>query len=279
MEPQIFWLYSLASVSLAWGVFGMRIALSVLAANAVLACIFWYAPVYMPEESGLADVLLIGYPLYWGVAFFLFRFVELLPLPAPPVALRVGAGCLAALAFVLLANWGFIGHNARLLYAAYIAPVQERPRLLEEEFARAAYGQVCLDSNATLMRLAMGADDRAVVAVLLDAFGRCYSASATMEEVVKPVLDAGDVHAFELLLESGLKPGSLVSGSPYRGSVLAYAAGVAQNRELVRVLVRRYPEEAKTLPFLGVLQGDLKSANNNAMLRLLRELKVLPPED
>lgn len=273
MEPQTFWLYSLASVSLIWGVFGLRIALSVLAANAVLAVIFWH----FPGGNGLSDVLLIGYPLYWGVAFFLFRFVEYIPLPAPPVALRVALGCIAAAALTVLANWGWIGHNARLLYATYAAPVEDRPRLLEREFARATYGQVCLDSNATLMGLAMGARDRETVAVLLDAFGRCHGASATMEQTVRPVFDAGDVDSLIFLMDSGLKPSTLVSGSPYRGSALAYAAVVAQNRELVRELVRRNPENAKTLPFLSVVFADLKLINHNAMIRLLEGLGVCLP--
>lgn len=273
MEPQTFWLYSLASVSLIWGVFGLRIALSVLAANAILAVIFWY----LPGDSGLGDVLLIGYPLYWGVAFFLFRFVEYIPLPAPPVALRVASGCIAAAVLAILANWGWVSYNARLVYATYAAPVEERPRLLEREFAHATYAQVCLDSNATLMRLAMAAGDHKVTGVLLEAFGRCYSASATMEQVVRPVFDAGDVNALGFLMESGLKPSTLVSGSPYRGSALAYAASVVQNRELVRALARHNPEDARVLPFLGVLFADLKYANNNAMIRQLTDLGIAPP--
>lgn len=270
MEPQVFWLYSLASVSLVWGVFGLRTALGVFAANAILAVIIWYAP----QENDIAALLFIGYPFYWGLAFFLFGFIEAIPLPSPAIAYRVVLGCLAGIAFVMLANWDMLRHNAALLYATYAAPVEKRPGLVEKELARATYGQVCLDSNATLMRLALDMKDSEVTAVLLDAFSRCYSASATVEEVVKPVLDNGDIERFEFLLNNGLRPSSLVSGSPYRGSVLAYAAGVARNPELVTALARHYPEDCKHVRFLDVLLSDLRKDGNTAMLELLREKGV-----
>lgn len=273
MDPQVFWLYSLASVSLLWGIFGLRTALGVFVANLILAFILWCAP----RESDLADALLIAYPLYWGASFYFFAFIEKIPLPDPGVVLRVVFGCVAGLVFVALANWGQLSHDAVLLYAAYAAPVEKRPHILAKEFAHASYGQVCLDSNAILMRLALVTKDRKVATVLLSAFDRCYSASTTVEEVVKPILDSGNIEQFEFLLDSGLKPASLISGSPYRGSVLAYAAGVAQNPELITALRRHYPESSRQVPFLDVLLNDLKRDDKQAMLDLLREEGITTP--
>ena len=274
MEPQIFWMYSLAAVALTWGLFGLRLAVSVLAANAVLALIFYG----LPREAlgpAITGALPFGYPIYWGAAFFLLRWLDALPLPAFPVVPRVVLGVILAMTFVILANKDDVGHSWNLLYATYAAPVEERPALLREEFARSSYQEVCLDSNATLMRLAVSARDKEVAGLLLDAFSQCHTASATMVQAIKPLFDQGDLASIDFLMENGLKPSTLIAGSAYRGGALSYAATVARNREIVLSLIQHDVTDARSLPFLSVLQTTLEEQRNDDMLALLRGAGVL----
>lgn len=277
MEPQTFWLYNFAAVAIAWGVFGLRFGLSVLAANCVLAAVFFA----LPQEYGgfnLRDVLLIGYPIYWGIAFLVFRWVEALPLPSSPLPLRIAVGCVVCIGCVVLAHRGTLSRESSILYAVYLAPVEERPVILEKEFADSPYTDICLDSKAELLRLAMGVGDHDVTAVLLQAFTRCHSGSRTMTEVVKPILDEGDLDGLRFLLDSGLKPSMLVYGSAYRGSVLSYAATVARQPDIVRMLIRHDPEGARNLPFLSVLMETLVESEDLAMLHLLHDEGIPIPE-
>lgn len=275
MDPHIFWMYSLAAAGLTWGAFGLRFGLSVLAANAALAFILYALPPGSLSPA-LANILPFGYPFYWGAAFFLLRWLDILPVPALPVVLRVVLGTFLALFFVVLANKDTLGHSANILYATYLAPVAERPALLREEFSHSTYSQVCLDSNATLMRLAITARDKEVAGLLLDVFSPCHSASATIVQAVKPLFDDHDLESLEFLMANGLKPSTLISGSAYRGTALSYAATVVGSREIVLSLIRHDPMDARMVPFLPVLEATLEEQDNDAMLSLLREAGILP---
>lgn len=267
MDMRTLWLYGLALASLVWGLFGLRTALAMLAANTVLAAILCF----VPNTGGFATILSVGYPFYLFMAFFLFSFIECIDFPVLSAAKRIVLSLVGCLVFAALINWDLVSYNARLAYAAYGATVEERPRLIHEAFADAGYGLVCLDSNATLLRLALGAKDQATTAVLFDAFDRCHRASVTVEKVVKPLLDSGDMEQIGFLIENGLKPSTLVFGQAYRGSALAYAARVAKNPKLVMALLSRYPEKARSTPFIGVLLNDLKNNNELEMLELFEK--------
>lgn len=267
MDVRILWLYSMALASLVWGLFGLRGALAVLAANTTLAVILCF----VPDADGLASLLSIGYPFYLYMAFFIFGFIEHINIPAVPVTTRVILGCMGCIGFAVLIHWGWVSHNVRLVHAAYIARVEDRPRLIQEAFADASYEQVCLNSNATLLSLALGAKDQATTAVMLDAFDRCHKASATVKDVVIPLLGSEDMEQIDFIVKNGLKPATLVSGSAYRGSALAYAALVVKSPELVTALLSRYPEEAVNTPFIEVLLNDLTKANELEMRALLEK--------
>lgn len=276
MEAITFWCYALAASLLIWGALGLRFALSVLAANAVLACITYLLPEHTQLSANAVTALMLCYPLYWGVAFFLLRFVD--ALPQGSVLLRLALCCVLALACVLFANRGLLVRTGTLFYATYLSDPAKRPGMIAEVFEASDYQQVCLDSQATLMRLAVDARDADVAGVLLKAYARCYSASQTMLEAVRPLFAAGDVEAVAFLTDSGLKPSTLVCGSAYKGTALACAALEAQQPEIVRLLVSRAPDDARNLKHLSVIFDTLREEQDAAMLDVLRQAGLAAPE-
>lgn len=275
MESHTFWAYSLASVFLVWGALGLRFALSVLAANAALAVLLFCLPAGTLGPA-VRSALPFGYPVYLGAAFYALERLDRASLPSLPGGLRFFGGLLAALLFAAAANLPTLSYVWNMQCAVYLAGPKERPALLTKTLARSSYQQVCLDSHAPLMELALQARDRDVLRALLAAYDRCYSASATVGAVVKPLFDAGRTEEVSVLLESGLRPSSLVSGTPYKGTALAYAALEAKSRELVEAIVNHDRSDAQVLPFLHALVEALHERADTAMLHYLREEGVIP---
>ena len=274
MNAQTFCLYSLAAACLVWGALGLRFALSVLVANTILAFLLFNVAVLSDNENLLYALMLL-YPLYWGVAFAIFRFLDQANLPSLNVSLRFALGCVTALGFVLGANWGSLAREGNLFRLTYFVDPKERAGQLEDFLKRSGEKRLCDDSYATLMRLAVNAGDKEVIKVFFRAFSVCNGAAATVSDVVKPVLDSGDAASLEFFLQCGLAPDTEVFGHNYaNGTALAYAATATGRPELVRLIAASAPEKARQLKYRGNMLETLTEQDNKEMLSVLVQLGI-----
>jgi hypothetical protein len=274
MDPLTFCLYSLAAACLVWGVMGLRFALSVLAANAVLAVLFFCLTAAI-DNTNLQYALVLSYPLYLGLAFVLFAFCERVGLPSLNIFWRFGLGCAAALCLALWANGDALLRGATQLGITYFVQPQERAGRLADFLRRSDKKQRCDESYATLMTLAVDARDAEVVRVLFDAFSVCDGAAETVNDTVRPVLDSGDAAALDFFLQCGLFPDTEVFGHDYaNGTALAYAATVAKRPELVRQIVASAPERARRMKYLGTMLETLKEQGGKEILSVLEQMGV-----
>lgn len=275
MSFQIFWLYTLAVCALVWGVLGLRFATAVLAANCLLSALLFGARHLI--DDNLLHALMFCYPLYWGIAFALLSRLDKLPLPSPGASLRFFLCFFAALGFLSAARWDDVVLSGRLIYAAYIADVDERPALVRQAMRQASAKQVCRESHATLMRLAVNARDAEVVSGLLDSFAVCRRASRTMQIAVMPLLDDNELEDVEFLLANGMKPSTLVFGADYaNGTVLAYAATATGHSELVRLIAAHDPADARNMKYFDMMLEALRTQKNEKMLRALADAGIIP---
>ena len=274
MNEQTFCLYGLAAAFLVWGALGLRFALSVLVANIVLAFIlFGLGPVL--GDNNLLYVLMLLYPLYWGLAFAAFRFLDRPDMPSISVPLRFGLGCVTALGLVLWAHWGFLAREGNLFRITYLVEPKERAVQLEDFLKSSGRERVCDDSYATLMRLAVKAGDVDVVEVLFSAFSVCNGAAETVSDTVKPLIDNGDAALLKFLLQCGLEPDTEVFGHDYaNGTALAYAAVIAKQPELVRLIADSAPDKARGLKYRDNMLEALKEQGNKEMLSVLDQLGI-----
>lgn len=270
MVSHSFLFYTLFAAALLWVALSLRFALSVLAANAIWAALSLLLADAVAGDT-LYQVLLLCYPLYWGLSFYALRLLDFLPLPTLPAFARAWIGLIAALAFLAAANWGVLVREGRLAYAVYFADPAERPARVGEALALSGTERVCGDSHATLMHLALDARDKAVVSELLKVFDRCPNASLTAVEAIKPLFDRGDEQGLAFLLECGFKPSSLVYGGAYsHGTALAYAA-CEDKPALARLLLRHDLQDARSLRYLEALKKKLEDDGRAEMLEVLRQ--------
>lgn len=274
MNEQIFCLYGLAAAFLVWGALGLRFALSVLVANIVLAFIlFGLGPAL--GDNNLIYVLMLLYPLYWGLVFAAFRFLDRPDMPSISVPLRFGLGCVTALGLVLWAHWGFLAREGNLFRITYLVEPKERAVQLEDFLKSSGRERVCDDSYATLMRLAVKTGDADVVEVFFSAFSVCNGAAETVSDTVKPLIDNGDAALLKFLLQCGLRPDTEVFGHDYaNGTALAYAAVIAKQPELVRLIADSAPDKARGLKYRNNMLEALKEQNNKEMLSVLDQLGI-----
>lgn len=274
MSAQTFHLYSLAATCFVWSALGLRFALSVLIANTVLAFLLFHFDPGGGSEN-LLYVLMLLYPLYWGIAFAVLRFFERPELPSLNVSLRLVLGCTAAVGLVVAANWIPLAREGNLLRITYLAEPKERAALLDAFLEQSGNRLVCDDSYATLMRLAVNARDAEVLEVLFKAFSSCNGAALTVTDVVKPMLDNGDAASLEFLLQCGLAPDTEVFGHDYaNGTALAYAATATGRPELVRLIAASAPKKAKNMKYLGNMFETLKERDDQDMLSVLARLGI-----
>lgn len=274
MNAQTFCLYSLAAACLVWGALGLRFALSVLVANIILAFLLFNVSAISSNENLLYALMLL-YPLYWGVAFAIFKFLDQANLPSLNVSLRFALGCATALGLVLSANWGPLAREGNLFRLTYFVDPQERAAQLGDFLKRSDEKRLCDDSYATLMRLAANAGDKEVVKVFFSAFSVCNGAAATISDVVRPVLDSGDAASLEFFLQCGLAPDTEVFGHDYaNGTALAYAATATERPELVRLIAASAPEKARHLKYRGNMLEALTERGNKNMLSVLAQLGI-----
>lgn len=274
ITPQAFWLYSLAVCALAWGTLGLRFAVSVLAANGLLAVLLFSLRDFLGDN--FIHALIFCYPLYWGAAFALFAGVDRLQLPSPGPVVRFFMGGLAALSLVCIAKQGDLEFSGRIFNATFVADVQDRPALIRRAFTGGSGTQVCRDSHANLMALALHARDGEVVRALVDSFAVCPVASRTMQVVVKPLIDQGSTDELSFLLQNGLKPSTLVFGADYaNGSALAYAATASNHPEVVKLIGGHDRQDAKNMKYFTMMIEALQAQDNAPMLRALREAGLL----
>lgn len=274
MNAQTFCLYGLAAAFLVWGALGLRFALSVLAANIVLAFILFGLGPALGNENLLYALMLL-YPLYWGLAFAAFRFLDQPDLPSLSVPLRFGLGCVTALGLVMWAHWGFLAREGNLFRITYLVEPKERAVQLADFLKFAGRERVCDDSYATLMQLAAKAGDKEVVEVLFDSFSDCNGAAETVSDTVKPLIDNGDAASLEFLLQCGLEPDTEVFGHDYaNGTALAYAAVIAKQPELVRLIAASAPDKARGLKYRDNMLEALKEQGNKEMLSVLEQAGI-----
>ena len=274
MSAQTFCLYSIAAVCLVWGVLGLRFALSDLAANAVLALLLFNLDKVIGSEN-LLIALMLSYPLYWGLAFAIFKALDRPELPSLNVSLRLGLGCLTAFVLVLYINWAPLAHAGNLFHLTYLVNPEERAPRLAAFFKGADEERICDDSYDDLMRLAVNAGDKEVTRVLFTAFSTCKGAATTVSEVVQPVIDDGDAARLEFFLENGLTPDMEVFGYDYaNGTALAYAATAARRPEIVRMIFAASPEKALKMKYLHSIVETLKQQDDKTMLSVLNELGI-----
>lgn len=271
MDAQTFWFYSAASACFVWGVLGTRFALSVLLANAVLAFLLFVLAESI-GNSNLLYALMFCYPLYWGLAFAGLSFFVPQGLPAFAVSLRLGLGCFLALVFILCSHSNALLHSATLLQITYLSEPKQRPAALKAFFQNSSEEQVCRNSYATLMRLALNARDKETLSVLLQSFSPCRGAASTLSEVVKPLIDNNALGEVQFLLECGLSPATEVFGHEYaNGTALAYAAAVARKPEIARAIFVADPEKARNMKSFSILMDTLRAQGNEEMLSLFSE--------
>ncbi len=245
MNEQTFCLYGLAAAFLVWGALGLRFALSVLVANIVLAFILFFLGPALGDNN-LLHVLMLLYPLYWGLAFAAFRFLDRPDMPSISVPLRFGLGCVTALGLVMWAHWGFLAREGNLFRITYLVEPRERAAHLADFLKSSDRERVCGDSYTTLMQLAAKAGDKEVVGVLFSAFSACNGAAETVSDTVKPLIDNGDAASLEFLLRNGLEPDTEVFGHDYaNGTALAYAAVIAKQPGRVRRIAASAPAKAR----------------------------------
>ncbi len=274
MDAQTFCLYSLAAAGFVWGALGLRFAVSVLIANAVLAFLLYGLNTVISNEN-LLYTLMLSYPLYWGMAFAACKFFERPELPSMNVPLRLGLGCTAALVFVLCANWAPLARAGELFRITYLIEPKERAVRLAGFLHQSDDRQRCEDSYSDLMGLAFKARDKDVIEVFFQAFATCKGAASTVSDVVKPVIDNGDVAGVEFLLQCGLAPDTEVFGYDYaNGVALAYAAVGANRPELVRMIFASAPETARHMKYLDNMLETLNEQGNKEMLSTLDELGI-----
>ena len=274
MNAENFCLYGLAAVFLVWGALGLRFGLSVLAANIVLAFILFGLGPALGNKNPLYALMLL-YPLYWGLAFAAFRFLDRPDMPSMSVPLRFGLGCVAALGLALGAHWDFLAREGNLFRITYLVEPKERATQLADFLKSSARERVCDDSYATLMRLAVKAGDREVVGVLFNAFSACDGAAETVSDTVKPLIDNGDAGLLKFMLQCGLEPDTEVFGHDYaNGTALAYAAVIAKQPELVRLIAASAPDKARGLKYLGNMLEALKERRDKDMLSVLERLGI-----
>lgn len=278
MDTHSFLLYGSAASALVWALLGLRFGLSVFAANSLLLLLWRLFPGIgpgAPATPALVLVCLVLWPALWGAAFLLLKTERL---PALPAGLRVCCGLALCAALCAAANWEPLTRAGRLTYALYVGDTKERPARITAFFATASYAEVCLESHPTLMRLAVATRDLDGARALLRAFERCKTASATMTEAVRPLIDAGDESAVAFLLKAGLRPSSLLFGGDYaNGTALAYAA-VEGKAELARLIIRHDPDDARSLRYLPLLLSTLRDKGDEDMLRLLEQEGLRPPD-
>ncbi|MDR2488203.1 MAG: hypothetical protein LBD42_01680 [Desulfovibrio sp.] len=268
-------LYGIAAACLAWGVLGLRFSLSVLAANTVLAALFLVALPAFTDNGNLLYALILAYPLYWGAAFLSLRFVERANLPALNIPLRFSTGCAAALFFIAWANGDFFIREGKQFHLTYFVQPQERAARLAAFLQESDEKQRCGASYATLMTLAVNARDKDVTRVFLNELAACDGAAATISGAVKPVLDGGDTSALDFLLQCGMAPDTEVFGHDYaNGTALAYAAAVAGNPELVRLIAASAPERARGMKYLNTMIRTLEEQDNREILTLLARMGI-----
>ena len=274
MNEQTFCLYGLAAAFLVWGALGLRFALSVLAANIVLAFILFGLGPVLGNENPLYALMLL-YPLYWGLAFAAFRFLDRPGWPSMSVPLRFGLGCVTALGLVMWAHWGFLAREGNLFRITYFVEPRERAAQLADFLKSSGRERVCGDSYATLMRLAVKAGDVDVVEVLFSAFSVCNGAAETVSDTVKPLIDNGVAALLKFLLQCGLAPDTEVFGHDYaNGTALAYAAVIAKQPELVRLIAASAPDKARGLKYRDTMLEALKERNNKEMLSVLEQAGI-----
>lgn len=268
ISPHAFWLYTLAVCAVAWGTLGLRFSVSVLAANGLLAVLLFSLRDLLGDNFLYA--LIFCYPLYWGAAFALFSRLDGIQLPFPGPVSRFIIGLLAALSLLCIANRDDLEFSGHIFHAAFVANTAERPALLRRAFAQGSLAQVCKDSHANLMALAVNAKDGESVHALIDSFAVCPTASRTMQIMVKPLIDQGRAEELSYLLDNGLKPSSLVFGADYaNGAALAYAATAGGKPEIVKLIAARDPEDAKKMKYFSMMIEALQAQENSPMLRAL----------
>ena len=274
MNAQTFCLYSLAAACLVWGALGLRFSLSVLVANTILAVLLFNVAALSDNENLLYALMLL-YPLYWGAAFAVFRFLDQANLPALNVSLRFALGCATALCLVLGANWDALAREGNLFRLTYFVDPKERAAQLDDFLKRSDERRLCDDSYATLMRLAVNAKDEEVIKVFFNAFSACNGAAATVADVVKPVLDSGDAASLDFFLQCGLAPDTEVFGHDYaNGTALAYAATATGHPELVRLIAESAPEKARHMKYRDNMLEALTERGDKEMLSVLARLGI-----
>jgi hypothetical protein len=292
-----FCLYSLAAACLVWGVLGLRFALSIVMANAVLLLLMCFLPAPAGHEyyPGLAPVwpdpsmfaagsdmprhiLMLAWPLYWGLAFAALRVIDRVNWPSLSVPPRLALGCAAALILMLCANWAPVSREARLFAVTYLTSPRERAARLADFLREGDERRRCDTSYATLMTLALNARDREVTGVFITELAACDAASATFSEVVRPILDNGDAASLEFLIQCGLTPDMEVFGHDYaNGTALAYAA-IANRPEMVRLLAASAPERVRGMKYLDSLLRALKERDSTDMLSVLSQMGLEQPD-
>lgn len=265
-----FWFYTFAVCFLAWGALGVRFSISILAANSFLALLLF--PAREIIDDNILHALIFCYPLFWGAAFGLLYKLEGFQLPFPGTVARFFLGLLAALSILCIANRPGLEFSGRMFYAAFIADTNTRPALIRQTLAHATPHQVCRESHANLMTLAMDADDGEVVRALIENFRICPTASRTMQTVVKPLVDKGDNKKISFLLGNGLKPSSLIFGADYaNGSALAYAATASTHPDIVTLIGKHDPKDARSMKYFTMMLEALRTQQNAPMLQALRQ--------
>ena len=274
MNSHTFWLYSFAAICVVWGALGARFALSVAVANGVLAVLMF--SVAERTSGELSHALMLCYPIYWGVAFAAFRFLDRLALPVLAVPWRVAAGCLLTLVFLVCANWLQLARSGELFRVTYLTEPATRAQDLENFFRGADKVERCEDSYSSLMRLAVRARDVEVLKTLFSTFSVCDNAATTITEVALPAIDAGDAARVELFLEAGMSPLTVVLGHDYaNGTAFAYAATAADRPDMVKLLFSASPEAVRGMKYLYAIIETLKQQNNAEMLELFNTLDLL----
>ena len=265
----------MAVCALTWGSLGLRFATSVLAANGLLAIMLFGLRNLLGDNT--IHVLIFCYPLYWGVAFALSSRLEKIQLPFPGPIARFLIGVLAALSLVCIAKKDDLEFSGQIFNATFVADVQERPALLRGAFARGSLAQVCRESHANLMNLALDARDGETVHALIDSFAVCPVASRTMQVVVKPLIDQGNLEEISFLLQNGLKPSSLVFGADYaNGTALAYAATASNHPDMVKLIAGHDPEDAKAMKYFTMMLEAMQTQGNSRMLNAMQKAGLIP---
>lgn len=270
VSPQTFWLYTFAVCALVWGILGLRFAIGVLGANAVLAYLLFGLRGALGDNALYA--LLFCYPVYWGIVFALLGKLDRLQFPSPGPIARFFIGLILALALFGLARQEDLKLTGKIYYAAFLADVSQRPVLIGQALAETNPDKLCNESYANLMNLALNAHDGEVTEVLVRSFSVCPRASRTIQAVVKPMLDAGEKKKLSFLLQHGLKPSSLVFGADYaNGSALAYAATATGHPDIVRMIAERNTEDARKMKYFSTMIETLLTQDNTVMLDALDE--------